>query len=120
MKSIHRYLEEIKVCIERLSRDDIKKIVDILFEAYKNGKHIFIMGNGGSAATAAHFACDLNKFTISGDKKRFKATSLTDNISLMSAWANDTDYEHIFSEQLLHFIDEKDVVIGISASGNSN
>lgn len=79
------------------------------------------MGNGGSAATASHFACDLAKGTAGKDnlRKRFKVIALTDNVPLLTAWANDTAYENIFLEQLKNLLGERDVVITISGSGNS-
>lgn len=77
------------------------------------------MGNGGSAATASHFALDLAKNTIMPGVPRLKAISLTDHVPLITAWSNDTAYEHIFAEQLANMIESGDVVIGISGSGNS-
>ena len=77
------------------------------------------MGNGGSAATASHFALDLAKNTIVPGAPRLKAISLTDHVPLITAWSNDTAYKHIFAEQLANMIEPGDVVIGISASGNS-
>lgn len=91
----------------------------ILAEANKNNKKVFICGNGGSAATASHFVCDLAKGTIVKGRKRFKVIGLTDNIPLMTAWSNDTSYANLFKEQLENLIEEGDVVIGISGSGNS-
>ncbi len=91
----------------------------LLEEAYLNGRRIFIMGNGGSAATASHFALDLAKNTIVPGAPRLKAISLTDHVPLITAWSNDTAYEHIFEEQLANLIEPGDVVIAISASGNS-
>ncbi len=77
------------------------------------------MGNGGSAATASHFALDLAKNTIMPGAPRLKAISLTDHVPLITAWSNDTAYEHIFAEQLANMIEPGDLVIGISTSGNS-
>jgi D-sedoheptulose 7-phosphate isomerase len=77
------------------------------------------MGNGGSAATASHMANDLNKLAIVPEQPRFRAISLSDNVPCMTAWANDSAYEDIFAEQLSNFLDPGDVVIAISASGNS-
>lgn len=91
----------------------------MLEEAYLKGHRIFIMGNGGSAATASHFALDLAKNTIMPGVPRLKAISLTDNVPLITAWSNDTTYEHIFAEQLANMIEPGDVAIGISSSGNS-
>jgi D-sedoheptulose 7-phosphate isomerase len=77
------------------------------------------MGNGGSAATASHFALDLAKNTIMPGKPRLKAISLTDHVPLITAWSNDTAYEYVFVEQLATMIEPDDVTVGISASGNS-
>jgi D-sedoheptulose 7-phosphate isomerase len=77
------------------------------------------MGNGGSAATASHFALDLAKNTIIPGVPRLKAISLTDHVPLITAWSNDTAYEHIFAEQLANLVEPGDVAVGISASGNS-
>lgn len=79
------------------------------------------MGNGGSAATASHFACDLAKGTAGKDdsRKRFKVIALTDSVPIITAWANDTAYQNIFLEQLKNLLDAGDVVIAINGSGNS-
>jgi D-sedoheptulose 7-phosphate isomerase len=97
----------------------IEKIGKKLLEARESGSTIYLMGNGGSAATASHMACDLLKSCIDSGKNRFRAISLTDNIPVFSAWANDTSYDHVFAEQLKNFLTNKDVVIAISGSGNS-
>ncbi|MBM3158052.1 MAG: SIS domain-containing protein, partial [Chloroflexi bacterium] len=78
-----------------------------------------IFGNGGSAAIASHFACDLNKGAICLGQPRFRAISLTDSQPLLSAWADDTSFEDIFAQQLDNHVESGDVVIGISNSGNS-
>ena len=119
MESIIRYFAELEQMIQAISLSDLKKVLDILEEGYHNGHRIFVMGNGGSAATASHFALDLSKNTIMPGAPRVKAISLTDHVPLITAWSNDTHYEHIFAEQLANMIEPGDVVIGISASGNS-
>ena len=113
------YLENIKKSIDSVSMDEIDTLAMILYHAYKAGKKVIVMGNGGSAATASHFVCDLAKGTAFSEKKRFKAIALCDNIPMVTAYANDRSYEDIFSEQLKNVVEEGDVVIGISASGNS-
>lgn len=102
-----------------ISLPHLQDVLLLLERAYRNGHRIFIMGNGGSAATASHFALDLAKNTIMPGAPRLKAISLTDHVPLITAWSNDTAYEHIFSEQLTNMIEPGDVAIGISASGNS-
>jgi len=78
-----------------------------------------VVGNGGSASTASHMACDLSKNTLAGNRPRFRVMSLTDNVALMSALANDVGYEHVFKEQLVNLIRTGDVLIVLSGSGNS-
>ena len=119
MEAIRQYYKELKEMLEDLSLTQIRDILYILENAYTIGKRIFIMGNGGSAATASHFALDLAKNTITPGAPRVKAISLTDHVPLITAWSNDTAYENIFAEQLAVMIEPGDVVIGISASGNS-
>jgi D-sedoheptulose 7-phosphate isomerase len=92
-----------------------------LLRAYEEGRRIFLFGNGGSASLASHFACDLGKGTvIHGDHgKRFQAIALTDNLALLTAWANDSSYDDVFAEQLRNLIQPGDVAFAISGSGNS-
>jgi D-sedoheptulose 7-phosphate isomerase len=77
------------------------------------------MGNGGSASTATHLACDLSKYTIVGEKPRFRTMALTDNIPLVSAWTNDAGFGSVFVEQLRPWIARDDVLIGVSVHGGA-
>jgi len=117
------YFKKIKEAIDKVDLEKIQKIVEVLFAAYKNNKQIFIMGNGGSASTASHFACDLGKGTLcrvyDEKEKRFRVISLTDNVATIMALGNDLSYEDVFSQQLSNLVNEGDVVIGFSGSGNS-
>jgi D-sedoheptulose 7-phosphate isomerase len=117
--SINSYLTELEQMLRDISQAHLQDILSLLEETYRNGHRIFIMGNGGSAATASHFALDLAKNTIMQGAPRLKAISLTDHVPLITAWSNDTAYEHIFEEQLANMIEPGDLVIGISTSGNS-
>src|SRR5436309_9230378 len=119
MESVSTYFAELEQTLRFISLPNLQKVLSLLEEAYHNGHRIFIMGNGGSAATASHFALDLAKNTITPGAPRLKAISLTDHVPLITAWSNDTAYEHIFEEQLANMIEPGDVVIGISTSGNS-
>jgi len=119
LEAIITYLRELEDMIEAISLTQLQTVLGLLEKAYSNGHRIFIMGNGGSAATASHFALDLAKNTIMPGVSRVKAISLTDHVPLITAWSNDTAYEHIFAEQLATMIEPGDVVIGISTSGNS-
>src|SRR5436190_18198144 len=105
--------------VQAISLQQLQHVLQLLEETYYSGHRIFIMGNGGSAATASHFALDLAKNTIMPGAPRLKAISLTDNVPLITAWSNDTAYENIFAEQLANMIEPGDVVIGISTSGYS-
>src|SRR5436309_7763525 len=117
--SIHSYFSDLQEMLRTISYSHLHDIAALLQEAYLQEHRIFIMGNGGSAATASHFALDLAKNTIMPGAPRLKAISLTDHVPLITAWSNDTAYEHIFAEQLANMIEPGDVAIGISASGNS-
>jgi len=119
ISSYTSYITELDQMLREISQSQVQEIVALLEDAYRQGHRIFIMGNGGSAATASHFALDLAKNTIMAGAPRVKAISLTDHVPLITAWSNDTAYEHIFAEQLATMIEAGDVVIGISTSGNS-
>jgi len=116
---IDRYFAEMHQGIAGLSRPDIDRAIESLFEAWKRGATVFLIGNGGSASTASHFACDLSKVTIATGKPRLRAISLCDNVALMSAWINDNGFEHLFSEQLRNLMRPRDVLVAISVHGGS-
>jgi D-sedoheptulose 7-phosphate isomerase len=105
--------------VQKIPIDQVDQVSGILVTAYEQRRTVFVFGNGGSAALASHFACDLAKGTVNGSPKRFRVMALTDNVPLMTAWANDSKYEDIFSEQLANFAMPGDVAFAISASGNS-
>jgi D-sedoheptulose 7-phosphate isomerase len=119
MDLVERYLTQLADVVNGMPRDRIWDVIQVLLDAWRRGSHVFILGNGGSAATASHMANDLNKGVLVPGQPRFKALALSDNIPLMTAWGNDTSYENIFAEQMLNFLEPGDVVIGISTSGNS-
>jgi len=116
---IQNYLSETRRVTEAISVDDIDRAIELLFNAWENGSQVFTCGNGGSASTATHFACDLSKTTIVQGKKRFKAYCLNDNIPLMSALINDEGFENLFHEQLIDKFQEGDVLICISVHGGT-
>lgn len=107
--------------LQSVPHGQIDEISNILLNTYEEGRKIFIFGNGGSAALASHFACDLGKGTIGrgNHRKRFRVIALTDSIPLMTAWANDSSYDDVFAEPLRNLIEPGDVALAISASGNS-
>lgn len=118
-RTIEQYLESLTSLLGHLPLEEIQRVVDLLTVARYGNQQVIIMGNGGSAATASHFACDLGKGTLMPGHPRFHVIALTDNMPLFSAYANDFGYEHVFSEQLKSLVQPGDVVIGISGSGRS-
>ncbi len=119
MQEIRHYLKEVQSVLNRLPIGAIEEAVDVLLSANYVGSTLFTMGNGGSAATASHFACDLAKGAIVPGCPRFRVVALTDNVPLITAWSNDVAYEDIFAEQLGGLIARGDVVVAFSGSGNS-
>ncbi|HTR67310.1 MAG TPA: SIS domain-containing protein [Terriglobales bacterium] len=113
------YLAGARDVLARLDFDMVDRIAEQIFKAYKNNHNVFVFGNGGSAALASHFACDLAKGTATNGLPRLRAIALTDNIPMLTAWANDSGYEDIFAEQMLGHIQAGDVALAISGSGNS-
>ena len=119
MDLVDKYLTQLSKVLADLPRDQIWRVVEALMNAWQRRARIFLLGNGGSAATASHMANDLSRLTIVPERPRFRAIALTDNVPLITAWGNDSAYEDIFAEQLLNLLDPGDVVIGLSTSGNS-
>jgi D-sedoheptulose 7-phosphate isomerase len=116
---IREYLDELTRVIDALDPGEIDAVAHVFREAYDHQRTIFVLGNGGSAATASHYACDLNKGACFKAEKKFRVHALTDNLATILAVGNDLDYESIFVEQLKNFCRPGDVVVGISGSGNS-
>jgi D-sedoheptulose 7-phosphate isomerase len=116
---IQDYLSEMKRIITDIPVEEVDKAVAILFDAWKEGRQVFTCGNGGSASTATHIACDLAKTTIVDEKRRFKAYCLNDNIPLVSALTNDVGFDNLFYEQLRNSFQEGDILICISAHGGA-
>ncbi|MBV9689803.1 MAG: SIS domain-containing protein [Ktedonobacteraceae bacterium] len=111
------YWQELLFVMQAMPLDTIVKAAEMLLACYQRGNTVFTLGNGGSAATASHFACDLAKGTKAFPA--FRVISLSDNVSLLTAWANDTSYERVFAEQLASLVRSDDVVVAMSVSGNS-
>jgi D-sedoheptulose 7-phosphate isomerase len=116
---IRTYANELQDTLANLPWTAINDVVRTVFDAWRERKTIFVMGNGGSAATALHMAADLSKNTAVPGFPRLRAVSFNDNMALFSALGNDTAYDQVFREQVLTYVDSDDVVIAISASGNS-
>jgi D-sedoheptulose 7-phosphate isomerase len=113
------YLGAHKTALDSIPADDVARIIGRLRTALHAGRHIFVFGNGGSAANASHFATDLGKGASDKVGKRFRVLALNDNVSWMTALANDYSYEEVFVGQLQNYGHAGDLVLGISVSGNS-
>lgn len=118
-EEITAYFEKEKAVLDAISKDDLNTLMNVLMQAREDGQNIFIMGNGGSAATASHYVCDFNKGISYGKEKMFKFICLNDNVPTMMAYANDLSYADVFVGPLKNFMEKGDIVIGISGSGNS-
>jgi len=114
-----KYLDELIKSIDTIPMDKVEEIAELLKETYRKGRRIFVMGNGGSAATASHFVCDFAKGSGVKGKKKFKVIGLTDNVPIMTALGNDISYDEIFSAQLEPLLEKDDLVIVFTGSGNS-
>ena len=119
-RSIRTYFRDLNDLVAQLPYNSITRIVSIFLEAFAEQRTVYVFGNGGSAASASHLMCDINKgVSEAGASNRPKVMALTDNTSLITAWANDFGYERVFSEQLKTFIKPRDVAFAISTSGDS-
>src|SRR4051812_29454646 len=120
---IESYIAEMKRCLDELDIQKIELAIDMLMTAYKNDRKVFIFGNGGGASTASHMACDLGKGTLQriydSSERRLRVISLTDNVALMTAYANDLSFDDMFLQQLRNLVETDDLVIVLSGSGNS-
>jgi D-sedoheptulose 7-phosphate isomerase len=120
MQHVTDYLNGIGALVEHLPQEEIASIAEALRDIYRADGVIYVCGNGGSAATASHFALDLAKGTRGGaDRRRVRAVALTDSVPLLTAWGNDTDYGQVFAEQLASWYRPGDGLVAISGSGNS-
>jgi D-sedoheptulose 7-phosphate isomerase len=119
MAQFDAYLLQVAQTLMHLPRPQIEAIAQALWETYERDATILVCGNGGSAASASHFACDLVKSTLLPDARRVRALALTDNVPLITAWSNDQSYADVFVEQLINVYRPGDLVFAISGSGNS-
>jgi D-sedoheptulose 7-phosphate isomerase len=119
MSFIDNYLSDVSRIAAAVSKTDIQSAIGILFEAWRLKKQVFVCGNGGSASTATHFACDLSKTVGSDGKRPFRAECLNDNVPLVLALVNDNGFDNIFSEQLKTKFSPGDVVICLSVHGGA-
>jgi D-sedoheptulose 7-phosphate isomerase len=113
------YKADLLKAIEAIDLAKVNQAIEWFKEARKEGKHIFVCGNGGSASTASHFACDIVKGASFNRDSRFRIMALTDQLPTLTAYANDVSYDAVFVEQLKNFAQPGDLFMGISGSGNS-
>jgi len=119
MNYVQEYISGLEETLHQLPEELILKVVEVLHNARLEERQIFVMGNGGSASTASHMVCDLAKNTRFSPLPNFRVIGLSDNMAIFSALANDEGYENVFAQQLASFVRSGDIVIAISASGNS-
>jgi D-sedoheptulose 7-phosphate isomerase len=119
MTFVDNYRKELVQTLDTIDADKVGKAIELFSEARAQGKHIFVCGNGGSASTASHFACDIVKGASYNRAERFRIMALTDQLPTLTAYANDVSYDSVFVEQLRNFAQSGDLFMGISGSGNS-
>lgn len=116
---VEAYFDQLKATMDKISRNEISTLLNLLVDALEAGRTVFTLGNGGSAATASHLAVDFNKGLSYGKARRFRFLCLSDNLPTLTAYANDVSYEDVFVEPLKNFLEAGDLLIAISGSGNS-
>lgn len=119
MGFVNSYINGVISLLSRTPEGPIQQLAELVLDAYKNEKSVYIMGNGGSAATASHLACDLQKGIKLLGGKGFKVMALTDSMPILTAWANDFSYSDVFAQPLTTWVQPGDLVIVISGSGRS-
>jgi D-sedoheptulose 7-phosphate isomerase len=116
---IRDYVDRLRGVLDRLDVAAVERVIEVLIEALDANRTVFVCGNGGSASTASHMAADLGKNTAVEGRTRLRVMSLADNVAWFSALANDLGYENVFVEQIANLLQPQDVLLAISASGNS-
>ena len=119
MNFIESYRSKTIDAISSIDPAKVEQAIAWFGEARAQNRHIFVCGNGGSAATASHFVCDMVKGASFEREQRFRILALTDSLPTLTAYSNDVCYECVFEEQLKNFAGEDDIVMAISGSGNS-
>jgi len=119
MNFVENYKTELLQTISRIDLEKVQEAIRWFEEARAHNRHIFVCGNGGSASTASHMACDIVKGASYGRESRFRIMALTDSLPTLTAYSNDVGYDCVFAEQLKNFAEPGDVVMAISGSGNS-
>ncbi|MDR3050255.1 MAG: SIS domain-containing protein [Oscillospiraceae bacterium] len=113
------YRQELIASIQAVDPADFAACVNLLLQAHREDKQVFIVGNGGSAASANHFVCDFGKNAVQDPRRRFRIISLSDNVEKITAFGNDIAFEEVFRQQLINLMNPGDLLLAVSASGNS-
>ena len=116
---MQHYLQQLAAVLQQVPAEPCDAVLEVLWQTYQRDGTVIVCGNGGSAATASHLVCDLGKWTVVPNQRRFRAVALTDNMPLVTAWGNDTAYDQVFVEQLPMVYRPGDTLVAISGSGNS-
>ena len=119
MNFVDEYKTELRSTLDRIDTGKVQQAIEWFRDARDHGRHIFVCGNGGSASTASHFACDIVKGASFNRDKRFRILALTDSLPTLTAYSNDVSYDCVFAEQLRNFAEPGDLFMAISTSGNS-
>jgi D-sedoheptulose 7-phosphate isomerase len=114
-----QYRSDLLRTVDLIDTTKVHAAIDWLRAARDEGRTVFVAGNGGSAATASHFACDIGKGASYRRDKRFRILALTDQMPTLTAYSNDVSYDVVFTETMRNFAQSEDVFIAISGSGNS-
>jgi D-sedoheptulose 7-phosphate isomerase len=117
--AVCEHISDVAAVLQAVRTDTVHAAKAEILRAHRLRRCVYVLGNGGSATTASHFACDLCKATIVESGSRLRVMSLVDNTALLTAWANDTAYERIFAEQLVNLVAKGDLVVAFSVSGSS-
>jgi len=118
-KFVNGYLTDVKALLDQVDSVAIDSIVNELLRAWRSGKRVLLMGNGGSSSSVSHIVNDMQKNIVLESGRPLRALCLSDCTPLMMAWANDTQWDNIFAPQVECWTEPGDVVIGVSGSGNS-
>ena len=117
--NVRAYLDRLHAMLAAMDAESVVKAAGVLLDAYDRQRTVFICGNGGSASTASHMAADLGKNAVAAGKPRLRVISLNDNMAWFSSLANDLGYANVFVEQMENLLAPGDVLVTLSASGNS-
>lgn len=119
MSYVESYRELAREAVDLIDPERVSQAIEWFRQARAEDRQIFVCGNGGSASTASHFACEMLKGASYNRPRRFRIQALTDSVPTLTAYSNDVSFECVFVEQLRNFAREGDLVMGISSSGNS-